>query len=218
MKIILPPRKMLKKTDIGDPLFYHYIPLVGYVFKKRLENTLKSLGQGYENLLEIGFGSGILFPELARRAKNLFGLEIHDSILQVQKMLDNLGIKAELKKGSVLDLSYPSGLFGAVVAVSIFEHIHPKDLDRAFSEVKRVMIGGGKAVISFPTRNVITDVFFQTLGWNSKEWNPRAMHPSSHNDIIEAAKKHFIIEDTLVFPKVPIDLSLYCTITCRKEK
>jgi len=218
MKIILPPRKMLTKTDLGDPLNYHYIPLVGYVFKKRLENTLKNLGQGYNNLLEIGFGSGILFTELSKRSNNLYGIDIHDSIQRVEEMLKKINIKAELKKGSALALPYHDGFFDAVVAVSIFEHIVPKDLDKAFSEVKRVLTNGGKAVISFPTRNIITDVFFQTLGWNRKEWNPRVMHPSSHNDIIEAAHRYFKVENISVFPSwLPLGLSLYCSILCQKE-
>ncbi len=218
MNIILPLRNKLSKTDAGDPLFYHYIPLIGYVFKKRLVNTLKLLGGGYDNILEIGFGSGILFAELGRRAKNIYGIDIHEKIPVVQKMADDLGFNAKLQYASVLDLPYEDNFFDAVVDVSIFEHIKPLDLDKAFSEVKRVMKNNGKAVISFPVRNIVTDVFFQTLGWNPKEWNPRVMHPSGHKDIIEAAKKYFTIKEMLIFPKfLPIDLSLYCSIACVKN-
>lgn len=214
----LPPKKYLKKTDIGDPLFYHYIPLIGWVFKKRLEVTLENLGGGFNNLLEIGFGSGLLFPELASRSKNLFGIDIHDSVPLVEDMAKKLEIKAELKKGSVLELPYADNFFDAVVAVSIFEHIPPRELDRAFSEVRRVLAPGGRAVISFPVRNIITDVFFQTLGWNSKEWNPRVMHPSGQKDIIEAAGRYLSVKKTSIFPSfLPLSLSLYCSIACLKE-
>lgn len=218
MDIVLPPRNKLSKTDAGDPLLYHYIPLVGYVFKKRLENTLKLLGGGYGNLLEIGFGSGILLAELNRRAKNIFGVDIHEKIPAVQKMADDLGFNAKLQYASILNLPYEDNFFDAVVAVSIFEHIKPRDLNMAFSEVNRAMKNNGIAVISFPVRNIITDIFFQTLGWNSKEWNPRVMHPSSHKDIIGAAKKVFEVGEILIFPKyAPINLSLYCSIACVKK-
>ena len=218
MDIILPPRNKLSKTDAGDPLNYHYIPLVGYVFKKRLINTLKLLGGGYGNLLEIGFGSGILLTELGRRAKKVYGVDIHEKIPIVQKMADDLGFNAKLRYASVLDLPYEDNFFDAVVAVSIFEHIKPQDLSRALSEVNRVMKNNAIAVISFPVRNVITDIFFQTLGWNSKEWNPRVMHPSGHKDIIEAAKNNFAIKEILIFPNfLPINLSLYCSIACVKK-
>jgi len=218
MKISLPPRKKLTKTDPGDPLNYHYVPLVGYVFKKRLVNTLKLLGSGYNNLLEVGFGSGILLVELDCRAKNVYGVDIHEKISVVQKMADDLGINAKLQKASVLSLPYEDNFFDAVVAVSIFEHLKPLELDKALIEVKRVLSKNGVVVLSFPTRNIITDVFFQTLGWNRKEWNPRVMHPSGHKDIINAAKRHFNIKQMLVFPRhIPVGFSLYCSIKCLKK-
>ena len=217
MKLFLPPKKLLTKTDAGDPLAFHYLPLIGYVFKKRLINTLELLSSGYNNLLEIGFGSGILIPELSKRSKNIFGVDIHERIWNVEEMLKKMEIKAELKKGSVLNLPYNDQFFDGVVAVSIFEHILPKDLGQAFSEVKRVMAKGGRAVISFPVRNIITDFFFQTIGWNSKEWNPRVMHPSGQKDIIKAAEKYFKVQKISLFPKwLPMDLSLYCSIECLK--
>lgn len=218
MKIFLPHRKKMSKTDPGDPLNYHYIPLIGYVFKKRLTNTLKLLGSGYNNLLEIGFGSGILLVELGRRVRNVYGVDIHEKIPVVQKMADELGINAKLQYASVLDLPFNDNFFDAVVAVSIFEQLKPSELDKAFSEVKRVLTKDGMAVISFPTRNIITDIFFQTLGWNRKEWNPRIMHPSGHKDIINAAERHCAVEQILVFPKyIPVDFSLYCSIKCSKK-
>lgn len=218
MENFLPPKNLLTKTDAGDPLFYHYIPLIGYVFKKRLVNTLSLLADNYENLLEIGFGSGLLLPELARRSNNLYGVDVHEMIPAVRKMLDSLNIRADLRRISALDLPFADDFFDAAVSVSAFEHLKPVELDKAFLELKRTLKKGGVAVISFPVRNIITDVFFQTLGWNSKEWNPRIMHPSSHNDIIVAAKKQLRVEKILVFPKfLPIDLSLYCSIICHND-
>lgn len=219
MKVFLPPLKKLTKTDSGDPLLYHYLPLIGYIFRKRLDNTVSLLGRGYDNLLEIGFGSGLLLPELAGRSKNLFGVDIHENIPAVARMLQDLKIKAELKKASVMQLPFDSNFFDAIVAVSIFEHLKPNELDGAMIELRRVMKKNAIVVLSFPTRNLITDIFFQTIGWNAKEWNPRVMHPSSHNDIIAAAQKHFNVGQRLIFPKMlPLNLSLYCSITCLNDK
>ena len=184
MENFLPPRNLLTKTDAGDPLFYHYIPLIGYVFKKRLINTLSLLSDNY-----------------------------HFRFRADQFVEDSLKIKAELKKVSTLELPFADDFFDAAGSVSSFEHLQPAELDKAFLELKRTLKKGGIAVISFPVRNIITDLFFQTLGWNSKEWNPRVMHPSSHSDIIAAARKQLRVEKTLIFPKfLPINLSLYCSI------
>lgn len=211
MKLLLPPRKLIPRPNHDDPLPFYYIPFVGYVYKKRLVNTLKLLGFEHENLIDVGFGSGLLFLELNKRAQNIFGVDIHDKIGDVIKMLESLKITAELKQGSIYQMPYADNFFDAAVSVSAFEHL--KDLDAAFRELFRILKPGGRAVISFPVRNIITDTFFRAVGFN-----PRQIHPSGHRDIIEAAGRYFTIEETLIFPKfIPIDLSLYCSILCRRE-
>jgi len=212
MKLLLPPKKLTPRPNHEDPLPFYHFPFIGYVYKKRLVNTLELLGSGYDNLVDVGFGSGLLFLELSKRAKNVFGIDIHDKIEEVKKMLTALGISAELKFGSIYQMPYPDNFFNAAVSVSTLEHL--TDLDSAFREFSRIVKPGGVAIISFPVRNIITDSFFRAVGFN-----PRKIHPSSHNDIIKAAEKHFKIEKTLLFPKfLPISLALYCSIRCRKRE
>lgn len=162
-------------------------------------------------MVDAGFGSGLLFLELSKRAKNVFGIDIHDKIGEVSKMLATLGVTAELKHGSVYQMPYSDNFFDAAVSVSTFEHL--TDLDSVFHELSRVIKPSGVAVISFPVRNIITDSFFRAVGFN-----PREIHPSSHDDIIKTAEKYFKIEKTLIFPKfLPINWALYCSIRCRKN-
>lgn len=212
MSIILPPKNLMPpQTNSEDPLKYYYWPVVGWFYKKRLLNTLALLGDGkkYDSLLEIAFGAGILFPELSKRAYNLFGIEIHNEIAEVEKMLAFMNVRAELKQASLFSIPYPDAMFDAVVAVSVYEHI--PELDRAMMEVKRVLKKGGIAILSFPVRNIITDSFFRLVGFN-----PRKIHPSGHRDIMAAASRHFEIEESLFLPAfLPMDLCLYCTLRCR---
>lgn len=209
-RLLLPPKNLVLRPNKEDPLIYYYLPGIGYIYKKRLTNTLNLLGSGHDKLLDIGFGSGILFPELAKRGRRLFGIETHEAVNGVKKMLDKLGVQAELRQASLFYIPYPDNFFDAVVSISVFEHI--KGLDKAFEELKRSIKSGGIAVISFPVRNVVTDAFFRIVGFK-----PREIHPSSHRDIISAAKRHFNVECILFFPKfLPINLSLYCSIRCRK--
>lgn len=212
MRLILPPKNLVARPNREDPLIYYYLPVTGYVYKKRLKNTLELLGGGpYEKLLDIGFGSGILFPELGRRAEHLFGIEMHEAIADVKKMLDALRIPAELKQASLFQIPYPDKFFDAVISVSVFEHL--RELDKAFDELLRVLKPGGIAVISFPVRNIITDAFFRLVGFN-----PREIHPASHWDIIHSARRHLAVEKILIFPKfLPVNLSLYCSMLCKKK-
>jgi len=209
--MILPPKNLIPYINEEDPKKYYFLPITGYFYKKRLKNTLFLLGQKkYEKLLEIAFGSGILLPELSLHTKKLYGLETHEHINKVENMLTKLDIGAELTKGSLMSMPYPDNSFDCIVAVSVMEHI--RDLDTAFSEIKRVLAESGTAIISFPTRNLAMRAFFSLAGYKTEE-----IHPSTHRDIIKAAKKYFVIEDILPLPKyAPLDYALYCSIRCRK--
>lgn len=201
-------------TNDEDPTLFYRLPLIGWVYRKRLINTLVLTEAGVGKLLDIGYGSGLLFPSLLKKADVCYGLENHGNESRVREMLKNEEIAEEkvvLKAGSILDIPFPDVFFDEVVSVSTLEHI--PELDKAMAEISRVLKPGAKAVLSFPVRNKITDFFYRLFGYN-----PRRLHPSSHRDIITAAEKFFSIEKTLVFPRLRnIDLSLYCTIKCVKK-
>ena len=194
-----------------DPLDFYYHPVAGLVYRRRLAMGLALLGDGpVERLLEIGYGSGILFPELARRAGELHGIDIHDRIAPVERMLEAHGIKAALRVGDIYALPYPDGHFHAVVCLSVMEHL--TELDRACAEVRRVMAPGGVAVLGFPVRNAATTGLFRLVGYDARE-----IHPSSHRDILAAARRAFAVERVLRLPAfLPMDLGLYGACRCRR--
>ena len=212
MKLELPPQKNLIVTNDEDPLNYYYWPLVGSFYKKRLKEVLRLLGEEKcKNLLDIGFGSGLLFPELSKRCENLYGLEVHDKIGEVEKSMHKVGIKANLQKGSILDMSHEDNFFDVIVSVSTLEHI--KDLGRAVSEIKRILKPGGIVVLGFPVRNPLTDLIFRMFGHN-----PREIHPSSHTDILKAFDKHMEREGLLKLPKfLPMFSCLYVSARFSKK-
>ena len=212
MGIYLPAKDNLRRTYDDDPVFYHFNPLIGWVYRKRLENTVALLGDvKYDKLLEIGYGSGLLLPELKRHTKNLYGVDMEGAIPDVQQMLDFEEVEAELIHGDILELPYETDFFDAVVSVSVLEHI--KDIDKAVSEIKRVLKPGGTAVLSFPTKNKITNSFFRLVGYD-----PSVLHPSSHRVIEEGVSKHFTIEKKLLFPPIGLsDFALYVSLKCLKR-
>jgi hypothetical protein len=62
-------------------------------------------------------------------------------------------------------------------------------------------------------RNPITDTFFRAVGYN-----PREIHPSSHREILGAARRApgFVVESELRFPRLfPLDLAAYAGCRCR---
>lgn len=204
----LPKRENLIFTNAEDPINFYYYPLIGIVYRKRLKNSLDLLGgRKFEHLLDIGFGSGILFRELAERATQTHGIEVHDKVEAVATALAVEGLQPTLHHAGIESIPYSDQFFDGVMSISTMEHL--EDLDAALAEVKRVLKPGGVLVLSFPVRNAVTDAFYRLFGFK-----PRDIHPNSHTDIINAAKKYFRLERKKMFPPfLPDDLSLYCS--CR---
>src|SRR3989338_1317026 len=97
----------------------------------RLRCVLEHMGtERFSRLLEVGYGSGLLIPELSRRASGVVGLDTHDRGRDVCEMLKLEGVHGvvELFQGSVTAIPSPDQLFDACVAISILEHVGNIDL------------------------------------------------------------------------------------------
>lgn len=208
--LLLPPRGALPKTNDEDPVDYYY-GVTAPLYRGRLTVAARLLGRGYPSLLDVGYGSGIFFPELARRAERLVGVEVHHQEARVDDALRGLGVDVDLRPGSILELPAADGEFDAVVCLSVLEHL--RELGGALSELRRVLTSGGMAVLGFPVRQPLTDAFFRLFGFD-----PRQLHPSSHTDILRAAEQDetFAVERVAHFPRVlPLQLSGYAACRLR---
>jgi SAM-dependent methyltransferase len=208
--LALPPRALLPKTAPDDPVDYYFKPLTARLYRARLRLAGSLLGSGpFESLLEVGYGSGIYLPELSRRARHLTGIDIHGESDSVGEMLSRLGVSADLREASLFEMPFADGEFDALVCLSVLEHI--TELGAALTEFRRVLRPRGIAVLGFPVRNPITDLFFRAVGYQ-----PRTIHPSSHDDILAAARLHsgFVLDREARFPR-PVPLALAGYVGCR---
>jgi SAM-dependent methyltransferase len=208
--LLLPPRGALPKTNDEDPVDYYY-GVTAPLYRGRLTVAARLLGRGYPALLDVGYGSGIFFPELARRAERLVGVEVHCEEARVGDALHGLGVDVDLRPGSILELPAEDGEFDAVVCLSVLEHL--RELGGALSELRRVLTSGGVAVLGFPVRQPLTDAFFRLFGFD-----PRELHPSSHTDILRAAEQdeNFVVDRVAHFPRLlPLRLSGYAACRLR---
>jgi ubiquinone/menaquinone biosynthesis C-methylase UbiE len=197
----------------------YHAPFVNLFFMKRLSLAFNFIqNEHFESLLEIGFGSGVFFPQLNQVSDKLYGLDFHSKFDEVKNMLELENIKAELKKGNVTDLPYEDDFFDCVVSISVLEHV--KEIDKAVSEIWRVLKRNGVAVLGFPVANIITDLLLILMGSeHDHQKKLREIHPNSHRDIISAINNKFgtkvIVKSIPSF--IPLDGSLYCCCFFRKN-
>lgn len=205
----IPPKHHMPVLE--DPVAYYYIPIFRSFFIKRMTLCLDLLPEGnILRLLDIGCGTGIILPELARRTKG--EIWAVDNFLQehsLKGMLKLEKLTVNLAAADLLKLPFASETFEVVLLISVLEHIN--ELDFACKEIHRVLKPAGKVVAGFPTKNTITD---KLLGGST------GFHVSTHRQILSAVKRKFTSVQVTSIPKfLPLDWSLYtaCSAIKRQE-
>jgi len=166
-----------------DPIRFYYYPVLGKLYRRRVEICLNMLGGG-DRVLEIGFGSGATFLSLAEKYREVWGLDLNSDCAKVASIFGARGLSPKLCNGSVLETPYPDNHFDAVLLVSVLEHLQKDDLPRAFSEISRVLKPGGMAVYGVPVDRPIMTLAFRMLGYDIREH-----HFSTERDVAEAGGK-----------------------------
>ena len=166
-----------------DPLRFYYWPVVGGMYRRRVELCLAECSGG-ERVLEVGFGSGVTFLNLHESYKEIHGLDLNVSIEDVTAAFEAKQIETHLQNGNVLCMPYPDNHFDTVLLISILEHLRPWEQVPAFEEIRRVLRRGGQAVYGVPVERRFMVWMFRLLGCNIREH-----HFSTEKDVSVAADK-----------------------------
>jgi SAM-dependent methyltransferase len=105
-------------------------------------------------VLEIGLGYGTLGQLIASRGCQYHGIDIADGPVEIMRYrLGLLGLVVSdcIQKASALDLPYPDDSFDFVYSIGCLHHTG--NLAKAVSEVHRVLVAGGKAVVMLYNRH-----------------------------------------------------------------
>lgn len=170
-------RGILKEYSV----IFYYLPLFGYMYRHRVELCLAECTGG-EDILEIGFGSGLTFLNLNRIYKKIHGLDLTCDVEQVSQVFASHGVYPDLKNGDVLKMPYAEDQFDTVLLISILEHLKPHELEQAFREIKRVLKPGGQVVYGAPVERPFMALMFRILGYNIRDY-----HFSTEKDISQTA-------------------------------
>jgi 2-polyprenyl-3-methyl-5-hydroxy-6-metoxy-1,4-benzoquinol methylase len=199
--------------EVEDPLRYYYKIHTKYLYRKRIQLGLNLLsGETYNNVLDFGYGSGLLFPSLTAISKNLYGIDIASDPAIVQSSLKKLNITTELKQEDITKANYPTDFFDLIICFSVFEHILDPDL--ILSEMHKILKTGGKLLVGMPRVDKNMEKLFTFIGYK----NINQHHINAHGDFIKNAKLYFtLIKRNNLFNFLPEKLGLYFNMLFEKK-
>jgi SAM-dependent methyltransferase len=157
------PRDALLKTSDLDQADWNFRPVLGWVQRLRLRSVAAVLAATPRGarLLEVGYGSGLLVPQLARAADEVFGADVHLEAAGVAATLAVHGSPARLLRAAACALPYRDASFDSVIAVSTLEFV--PDVEAAVGEIVRVTRPGGRIVVVNPGQSALLDLGLRVL-------------------------------------------------------
>lgn len=201
MRVRLPARENIRPIDADDPLRYYYVPLVGHLYRRRLELAAGLLDGHTGRVLEVGYGSGVFLPELAGRSGvQVIGVDRHGSGASVRRMARAEGVDAALVAGDALGLPLADESVDAVVCLSVLEHVAA--LDQAAAEIRRVLRPGGIAVLGYPRVDRLMGALFRAIGFQGIEQH----HVSGPAAIETAVGRVLALDVRRPWPRAPLPL------------
>lgn len=212
IKFDLPPRELFKPTGPSDPLAYYYKPLLGKLYKSRLQAGLNLLKPPYGAVLEFGYGSGLLLPILAKISHNLSAVDIDSDPQAVNSILTKLNIKATLIKNDIVKAALAENSLDLIVAFSVFEHI--ENHEPILKEMKRILKPDGRLLIGMPRVDKKMAKLFTFIGIDKIS----NYHVASYHDFLKAAQKYFKLLKLSSLPAfLPPSGGLYFNMLLEKE-
>ena len=194
-------------TGEADPIRYYRLPLIGRLFQRRVARCVALLPRG-KRVLELGYGSGVSFLNLAERYDEIHGIDLHDRASEVERSFSENGLTLKLRQGSIAKLPYEDESFDAALAISIHEELPLRQQEEAFAEVHRVLRPGGCYVVGVPGVNILMNAALYMLGCNIAKY-----HVTAEADVIATMRRRFNVDTTQFLPAFwPQSLTTYVCI------
>jgi SAM-dependent methyltransferase len=208
---LLPPSALVRTSEVDHP-DWNYRPLLGAVQRLRFGVIVKLLaGAGFGRLLEIGYGSGVFMPELASHCDELYGIDPHPHLSEVERNLAAQDVRAELTRGTVESMPYDSDFFDCAVTVSAMEYV--PDIEAACQEIRRVLKPGGVLAMVTPGVTPLWDLALRvTTGESPGQYADR------RQKLQPALRRHFDVVREIRVPRFgPPSIRLYTGLLLRRN-
>ncbi len=208
----LPEQGIFQANGPDDPLPYYYKPLVGSLYRTRIEQALSLLHPPYDSILELGFGSGILLPSLCALGKSVSGVDLQSDPTKINSCLEKLGVSCNLIQGDVADGYFKEESFDLIVAISIFEHI--SDLSLVLDRMHGLLRPSGQLLVGMPRVDRFMEKAFRMIGFP----NINEHHVTDYKMCRQvAAEKFDLVGSTHISSLTPAFCGLYFNMLFKKK-
>ncbi len=139
-----------------------------------------------KQVLEIGFGNGVIGQHLLELGCEYYGIDIAPAAVNLMRnrlVFSGIGDKQRINQGSALELPYPANMFDAVYSIGCLHHTG--NLPLAIQEVHRVLKRGGTAVIMVYNRHSFRRLIM--LPWAFALAHLSGKHTPSWSEFVKAA-------------------------------
>lgn len=198
----------LPRNGETDPIEYYRRPLVGILFRERINRGLRLLPtRRFASALEVGYGAGAVLAALAEVSDELHGLDRDADPKVVEAQLKAWGHTVKLVQGSVYELPYADQSFDLVASFSMFEHLDR--YEHALREVTRVLKPGGLFLLGMPAVSKLMEAAFLAIGFRGIDHH-HITTPGQVAEKFEAVGLRLLASDTLDVPlRKPLGYSMY---------
>ncbi|MCX6319565.1 MAG: class I SAM-dependent methyltransferase [Bacteroidetes bacterium] len=176
--------------------------------------TLKCIGlQGNEQVLEIGFGNGLLFSKIMQAAPEVqvTGLDFSDDMVEIAHEHNREFIQQGrlfLQKGSSAAMPFADASFDIIYCINV---VYFWDEPAAhLKEVLRVLKPGGRFYATIRTRESLEKMPFSNYGftrWTEQEWQQVTTANGFH-----WSGAYPYAEQAVVFKGEPVQLTSVCMV------
>ena len=197
-------KQRLVVTGPLDKARWNYLPILSLLERTRFRLIVRLIGMNpYDDVLEIGYGSGIFLPELQRRSVRLHGLDIHPHAGAVRLALAEVGVQASLHSASAESIPIDSGSMDLIVSISTLEYV--SDKRKAAGEMHRVLRPHGRLAVVYPLPHAISDIGLKLLtGESAKQYG------DGRRTLLPALRERFSVVRRIRFPAwMPLPLQVY---------
>lgn len=165
--------------------------------KRKMLNRIIGTGN---DVLDIGCGFGHLLFVLASLGNNATGIDINR--IHVREAKEKYGDVENIRifetKGA--HLCFPDNSFDVVISTSVFEHLHPNDIDTHLSEVYRVLRSRGKYIFTALTPYVRGDLPASSIDPKQREKHGFHINERTWEEFKDILNKHGFAGKTTIVP------------------